>query len=343
MRTGVILSTYGEPTRNTFADQWMYSYRILEGLTRKIAKIPKPVLPIIATARAAGRVKLWKEQQFLSPLEALHEQTVAALTSELQRRGHADRLVVTRAYEFRRPGLADALREVRRRGCQRACVVPMYVADGDFTDGMTRIGVELALRNCKDWDSRDVSFCSLSGNQGAAEQLAGVLAGHCLGAMKERGLQTPAREWAVMLAAHGTVVNPPLGVDNGLMSFARVLILVRRLLRPHVGLVRLGWLNHTRGGKWTSPAVGDALTFIQARGFTNVVYFPWGFTTDNAETALEGRMALAELPTPFKRVEYLPCLNADGAFISLLADRVTECVDAPNAGTARGIGMKMAV
>ena len=162
------------------------------------------------------------------------------------------------------------------------------------------------------------------------------------GAMKERGLHISG-EWAVMWAAHGTVVNPPLGVDNGLMLFARVLILVRRLLRPTS--VWCGWAGSITRGAASGPRRqwGMRSTFIQARGFTNVVYFPWGFTTDNAETALEGRMALAEMSTPFERVEYLPCLNADGAFISLLADRVTECVDAPNGGTARGIGMKMAV
>ena len=107
MRTGVILSTYGEPTRNTFADQWMYSYRILEGLTRKIAKIPKPVLPIIATALRGRPGEALERAEVPFAAGALHEQTVAALTSELKRRGQADRLVVTRAYQFRRPGLAD--------------------------------------------------------------------------------------------------------------------------------------------------------------------------------------------------------------------------------------------
>jgi protoheme ferro-lyase len=331
MRTGVILSTYGEPTRNSFPDQWMYSYRILQGLTRKIAKIPKPVLPLIATARARGRVKLWSEHQFLSPLEALHEQTVDALAAELDRRGHSKHLVVTSAYEFRRPGLAEALRALRHQGCSHACVVPMYIADGDFTDGMTRIGVELALRRSKNWADHHVSYCSLSGSDAAADHLARTLADHCLTSMSERGLRTPAKDWAIMLAAHGTVVTPPPGVDNGLLPFGRVLSRLRSILRPHVGLVRVGWLNHTRGGKWTTPAIGHALPCVQNRGFRNLVYFPWGFTTDNAETALEGRIALRDLKTPFDRVEYLPCLNTSGAFVSLLADRITERVHSRNA------------
>ena len=86
MKIGVVLSTYGEPSRNSFAEQWTYSYRILQRLTQKVAKIPAPVLPIIATSRAVGRVKSWRENDFVSDLEPLHAKTVAALAKELDQR-----------------------------------------------------------------------------------------------------------------------------------------------------------------------------------------------------------------------------------------------------------------
>jgi hypothetical protein len=47
-----------ESRRPTPSPSRMYSYRILKGLTRKIARIPASLLPVIATARARGRVKL---------------------------------------------------------------------------------------------------------------------------------------------------------------------------------------------------------------------------------------------------------------------------------------------
>jgi ferrochelatase len=312
----------------------MYSYRILKGLTRKIAKIPAPILPVIATARARGRVRLWRDNSFISPLEPLHEQTVAALDSELRRRGQ-HHLDVLHAYEFRRPDMSDALRTLRARGCDAAVVVPMYIAEGDFTHGMTRFAIDDALRRCAWPDPRTLSLCSLGPDEPSIDRLAASLAEHCLAAMRERNLPAPARDWAILLAAHGTVVNPPAGVDNGLRQAARVLIEVKRLLKPHAGLVRIGWLNHTRGGRWTTPAVVDILPAIQRRGFQNLVYFPWGFTTDNAETALEGRVALAGLAHPFQRVEYLQCLNTSPSFIKLIADRVCEHISALRA-TDRG-------
>jgi protoporphyrin/coproporphyrin ferrochelatase len=135
----------------------------------------------------------------------------------------------------------------------------------------------------------------------------------------------------VLLAAHGTVVSSPPEVDNGLRHFGRILIQVKRLLRPQVGLVRIGWLNHTRGGRWTTPTVGEALHLVRNRGFERLVYFPWGFTTDNAETALEGRVALSELDPPLGHVEYLEALNAHAPFVQLLADCISEHLGAPQA------------
>lgn len=327
MPVGVILATYGEPERNSFVEQWMYSYRILERLTRKIAPIPRAVLPIIATARARGRVKLWSEHNFRSPLEPLHEKTVAALTAELSRRGLASDVLVTKAYEFRRPDLRDALRQLTAAGCKRAVVVPMYVASGDFTHGMTELALQSALQSERDWSRQRIAMCPLTIDETTIQRLVRTLVDHFQRSVERAGIRLPARDWGVMLAAHGTVINPPPGVDNGLVEFGKLLLQLKRALKPHAGLVRVGWLNHTRGGKWTTPDVPTALRQMQRHGIRKLVYFPWGFTTDNAETALEGRIALKDLDTPFERVEYLHCLNDSPEFVNLLADRVVSTLN----------------
>lgn len=327
MSVGVILTTYGEPTRNSFGEQWMYSYRILRRLTRRVAAIPGPLLPVIATARARQRVTLWRGHRFASDLEPLHEATAAALTRELNERGQG-RLIVRHAYEFRRPDLADTLSELHGSGVDRFVVVPMYIADGDFTHGMTRIALGDAVRKHRGWcGERDAELCSLTASEADEGRLAAALADHCVSALIARGVRTPDRSWALLLAAHGTVLTPPAGVDNGLLHFGRVLGRVKRLLRPRFGLVRIGWLNHTRGGRWTTPAVPDALRFVRERGYEKLAYFPWGFTTDNAETALEGRVFVSEMSDPLERVEHLECMNAGAPFIRLLADRVLEHVE----------------
>ena len=55
MTRHVVLVTYGEPTTASFSEQLVYSWRILLGLTRTVAPIPRPLLPVIALSRARGR------------------------------------------------------------------------------------------------------------------------------------------------------------------------------------------------------------------------------------------------------------------------------------------------
>jgi protoheme ferro-lyase len=335
MPVGVILATYGEPQVNSFAQQWMYSYRILKGLTRKIAKIPAPLLPIIATARARGRVKLWRDNAFASPLEKLHRETVSAVRHELSRRGHEGAVVVIPAYEFRRPSLTDAIAQLDQAGCEQAIVVPMYIAEGDFTHGMTQFAIDAAFAALPKWRG-NVRIASLTGSAAGVRALGTTLAEWFFESLRVRGHKTLGEDWAVLLAAHGTVVNPPQGVDNGLAHFTDVLKHVQSAIEPRVGAVSVGWLNHTRGGVWTNPAAAAALADLRSRGFRKLVYFPWGFTTDNAETMLEGRIALRDMADPFEHVEYLECMNSYPGFVGLLADCVEGAMGLqPSGGAAR--------
>ena len=61
MRRHIILITYGEPPTPAFTDQLRYSWRILLGLTRLVAPIPRPLLPLIALSRARTRNRLWSD------------------------------------------------------------------------------------------------------------------------------------------------------------------------------------------------------------------------------------------------------------------------------------------
>jgi protoporphyrin/coproporphyrin ferrochelatase len=325
-RTGVILATYGEPRVNSFAQQWVYSYRILRGLTRKVAEIPAPLLPLIATSRAFTRVKLWRENGFVSPLEELHERTVAAVQAHFPAVSGRE-VIVRAAYEFRRPSLTDAVRGLGAGGCERIIVAPMYISEGDFTHGMTALGIGDAIA-ATGWPRERLNLCSLGGDRAGEERLAGVLASHLIRSMAERGVEDLSG-WAVLLAAHGTVVTPIPGVDNGLRQAGRVLHRLKTNLRSRAGLVRVGWLNHTRGGRWTSPSVPEALEAIRGHGFEKLVYLPWGFTTDNAETVLEGRVALRDMKRPFARIEHLPCLNTGSEFVGLIAGSIRAMLGGP--------------
>jgi protoheme ferro-lyase len=81
-------------------------------------------------------------------------------------------------------------------------------------------------------------------------------------------------------------------------------------------------LNHTRGGKWTDPPIEEALQAVAEAGYTRVVYYPYGFLADNAESELEGRVALAALEGVDSK--HLPCLNESPALARAIATLVVE-------------------
>jgi protoheme ferro-lyase len=305
----VILSTYGEPPAPAFFDQLAYSWRILLGLTRTIAPIPKPVLPIIALSRARQRARSWTEEDYASPLEPITSRQARHLEAALTRRDPATTWRVHVAYEFRRPLMADVLAAIPAG--DSAVVIPMYAADSDFTHGLSRTAAHALAR-------RDSSRAPVSVLPALEADTLGALS-----AAYVREALAAQPDWrgakvALVLVAHGTLLNPARPVDTGLAATEALCEAIRSRLAGDFGLVVNGWLNHTRGGRWTEPPIDQALRQVADAGFTRVAYYPYGFLADNAESQLEGRVALRAEP----RLEalHLPCLNESPLLMDALAE-----------------------
>ena len=125
---------------------------------------------------------------------------------------------------------------------------------------------------------------------------------------------------ALVLAARGTVLNPSTPIDTGLAATDALRAAIAARLSPHFGSVTNGWLNHTRGGRWTDPPIDEALQLVVEGGFTRVVYYPYGYLADHAESELEGQMALANQPC--LTAKHLPYLNDSRPLAHALARQV---------------------
>ena len=294
----VVLVTYGEPRQPRFSEQLMYSWRILVGLTRTVAPIPRPILPVIAVSRGAGRRKLWTAESYESPLESITRQQAEALRVALAAHDPDTVWRVHIAYEFRRPLLSTVLEALPID--EPIDVVPMYAADSDFTHGLSR-RVVADLAHTRESAARVRVLPAFD-----PKVLAGLSAHHVRTLVSTRpGWSGP--DVALVLAAHGTLVAPTRPIDTGLKATEALQQAIRLELRSEFGLILNGWLNHTRGGRWTEPSISTALKHVSSADFRRVVYFPYGFLADNAESQLEGRIALRERP----EIEawHLPCLN----------------------------------
>ncbi len=305
----VVLVTYGEPPNAAFFDQLQYSWRILLGLTRTIAPIPRALLPIIAVARGRSRTATWRAEQYSSPLEPITIRQAHALDEALRTREPGRRWQVHVAYEFRNPLLSDVLKSLPAD--DPVVVAPMYAADSAFTHQLSRTTAS-ALAHARPLATEVKVLPALS-----ADTLADLAAAHVL-ARTNDGWQGP--HVALVLAAHGTLVAPKRPVETGLVATESIVAAIRARLADRFGLVVNGWLNHTRGGRWTEPAMDDALQQVKDAGFQRAVYYPYGFLADNAETELEGRVALRKQPS--LEAKHLPCLNDSPALATALADQI---------------------
>jgi protoheme ferro-lyase len=312
----VVLVTYGEPPTPSWIDQLVYSWRILLGLTRTVASIPAPVVPLIALSRARGRHRLWTAERYGSPLEA-HTLGQASRLRETLAGGDGGEWRVHVAYEFRRPLLDEVLRTIPEH--DPVWVAPMYAADSAFTHALSRETV----RQLAAGQQRAAPIEVLPPLDGDA--LADLSAAHVQALTAEAGWQGP--EVALVMAAHGTLLAPEKPIDTGLAATEALQRAIAGRLAGRFGRIVYGWLNHTRGGRWTEPPIEAALHGVVAAGFRRVVYYPYGFLADNAESELEGRMALAAHPGI--AALHLQCLNDAPALLAAIAGQVRQAGGAP--------------
>ncbi len=309
----VVLVTYGEPVTPAFLDQLAYSWRILLGLTRTVAPIPAPLVPVIAVSRAVARTRSWTAYDYRSPLEPLTRAQARLLADALQAAAPGHRWVVHVAYEFRRPLLAEALAAIP--DADPVWVVPMYATDSAFTHALSRAAADAVRGRRGPLVVLDAVSC---------DELAELSAAHVLARTDATDGSAPwrGRDVALVLAAHGTLLQPPRPIDTGLEATEALCRGITDRLTPHFGLVVNGWLNHTRGGKWTDPPIDTALESVAAAGYSRVVYYPYGFLADNAESELEGRVALGARSG--LAALHLPCLNESPSLLESLARQVAK-------------------
>lgn len=331
----VVLLTYGEPPTPSFPAQLRYSWRILLGLTRRVAPIPRWVLPMVALSRARFRWWLWTRERYASPLEPLSREQARGLESALAARAPGTRWRVHLAYEFRDPLLPRVLDRLPAE--EPVDVLPMYVADSDFTHAISRDTVRrwaAGRRRARPAPVRVLDPLP-------EEEFARVSAGHVEREIASRGIGGPG--WTLALAAHGTLLDPPRSMETGRAATEKVCAALSARLAPRFDRVVGGWLNHVYGGRWTEPPMDQALRQVADAGGRRVVYFPYGFCADNAESQLEGRIALRV--RPWDQAVHLPCLNAEPAYMEALAAWVAGAAGAheapesasPRAGAARSL------
>ena len=327
MRADLVLMTYGEPYENRFADQYEYSKLILNKLTRRVAPIPKFVTPLLAAWRGRQRVKDWNDLGYTSPLESISEQQRDALLAELRKQDPDTDWHIHIAYEFRHPLQHEVLDTLRNQALDRLMLLPMYATVSDFTHGITRSDfLSYQEKHNQPFESHVPMLCL----RPFLDELADVMAQYVRDEAQKRGYSDEEKKsTALLLGCHGTVMTPPKGIKN--TGYGDTFGLYQRLerrLRDEFSTVRIGWLNHTLGGEWTSPNAEQSVSALVEEGYTRFMYFPFGFLADNAESQVEGRQVMED--HGIAEYDHLDCVNTYPPLITMLANVIRQQLQEPH-------------
>ncbi|MGC9328885.1 MAG: ferrochelatase [Candidatus Hinthialibacter sp.] len=332
MKIDVVLITYGEPEANSFLEQWKFSNRILFKLTRLVAPIPKAAVPLIGAWRGYGRRKTWREERYISPLETITRRQADFTQKALNARNDGNAWRVHIAYEFRRPSLDEVLRQIRDQACEQLILVPMYLPISDFTSGIS----QRDFQRFQEANGRPLPEARMVVFRSCHREISHVMADYVRRQLENLGIMGEQRkEYGLLLGCHGTVMTPPPGIsDAGYCDTKQAYDNLEEELKPEFKSVAIGWLNHRLGGEWTSPTLHASVQTMLDQGIENLIYFPFGFLADNAETQLEGRMILRDLGV--EKYHHLPCVNDDPKFMEFLVERIMQESARENSGEIEG-------
>ena len=307
-RIGVLIVNLGTPDAAEAGAVRRYLAEFLSD--PRVIEIPKPVWkPILHGIILRTRPKksahayslVWREDG--SPLAAITAQQAAALRSAL-----GDTVMVEHAMRYGRPAIADTLAAMKRAGCERILIAPLYPQYCAATTAT----------------ANDAAFAALAAMrwQPAIRTLPPYF-------------DDPAYIAALKTSVEASLAALPFAPDAIVASFhgmpARTLALgdpyhchcqkTARLLSEALGRELIVSFQSRFGrAKWLEPATDVTLAGLPDKGMKRVAVVAPGFSADCLETleelAIRGRQSFLDAGgTDFA---YLPCLNADHAGVTML-------------------------
>ena len=316
---GVLVVNLGTPDAPTAAAVRRYLGEFLSD--RRVVQVPRllwwpllhgVILPLRSPRVAKKYALVWMDEG--SPL-AVHTRRLAAAIGE-----RLPGVPVAHAMRYGAPGIADALRELRARGCARVLVLPLYPQYSTTTTASVADVVERIGR-----DGTDAPALRM------VEQYAtdpGVIA--ALAASVRAHWQARGRGERLLMSFHGI---PQRLVDAG-DPYSAQCHATAEALAAALGLGHGQWLVtfQSRFGReqWLQPATDATLRALAGAGVGHVDVVCPGFPADCLETLEEIALQNAEIfrADGGQVLSYIPSLNDAPAHADALAALARRELDA---------------
>ena len=329
----VVVTTYGEVEKVTIRNLWPSSRRILKVITRQIAKIPAPLIYIIADYRSTKHYIDWKLNRYSSLLLAINRAQKNTLAACIAESGspllsEVDINVFDACYFV--PRYLDDLLQELRLDYDGIIIVPMFPVESAFSCG---VACQMVIDLYGDSAFSQVNVLSKLWKD---DRLHRMYREHLFGELNPSLRLQKRGKIGLVLVIHGTLVkdragNPPTiftGLEETKAFFE---VMKQKIMADSQNIfsdVRQGCMNHSRGGEWTSDTIEKALLDFKREGYEGVVMFPYGFFADNSETEYDARKKLEQ--SGFPLYQYIRCINDSLSLGRWLAEQVLEKLQALN-------------
>jgi len=320
-RYTVVLVTYGEVEKLSVRALWPSSRKIVQVLTRQIVQLPKLLIYMLADYRSAKHYLDWKLHRYRSRLVEINRSQTLGVADEFRRNpelaGEVD-IELVDAYYFVPPFLEEVIEQAKRRS-DGVLIVPMIPIESAFSCGPAcQMATDLLGEG-------HLGFLRVVRGLWKDEALHRLYLDHLFetfGSDEKRGRQ------GLVLVIHGTIVRNRRGEKPSVFTGLDETFEFYRIMRDKIMAdprncfdeVKIGCLNHKRGGEWTPETVERAIGEFEGEGFDSVAMFPFGYFADNSETDYESKSLLDRSSIATKR--YIPCVNDSPAFARWLASKI---------------------
>lgn len=316
----VLISAHGEVETPSFSAYRRQIHHIFHHASAYM-HIPKLAMQVIPTVGAAMMTLKYRRAKYFSPHNQLTRQQAEKIQAHLSLSPAAlpITLEVIPTFETTPPYTEEHLHDAMQR-YDGVIVLTMNPIDGDLSCGTLCRFAQSAFA------PEMLSKLSIIGGLWRDTALIDVYRNYLLSHMRHLPLQGKV---GLILIMHGTVVaqknGAPIAFRNGLVEteqfYERLVSALKAQTPCPFSHITVAYLNHTVGGKWTSPTLQEAIVQLKAMGVEKVVAFASGYFTESSETH-----HAAELLSQagFQAAHYVPCVNDSEDFTRYLAMRIQK-------------------
>lgn len=322
-KTAVVLVNLGTPDKaekgavKRYLNEFLSDARVVEGRGLRrllwLAVLKGIILNVRPGKVAKAYASIWEDD---SPMRKILDKQVAELQLLLQKQCAEFAPDVFPAMTYGKPGLSKLLHKLDESGYQRVLIMPLYpqysaTTTAPIYDQVARF--QLAQRRVLD--------IRILNSYYAHPQYISSLAGQIQQFRESEGAADK-----LILSYHGI---PKEYADKG-DPYPEQCHATSRLLAEKLGLADTEWMTtfQSRFGpaEWMQPYTDKTLEALPGQGVNSVQISCPAFSADCLETleeiAIENRDVFQDAGG--KRYQYIAALNADPAFIDLLATLVHE-------------------